>query len=152
MFGLILIAGPYIAGYLMRVYQVVKIILLSMKLYQLAEIYVQLDLLKQGYEVFTPIHDHSPIDLIAVKGSTTLKIQVKNSTFLRDNKINFRLKNEKGKYKNCDYYALVEPILNKIWYLPMSEAPTTYKTININEIKELPKRHDPTEPPSARDK
>ena len=152
MFGLIRIVGLSIAGCLMRVYQVVKIILLSMKLYQLAEIYVQLDLLKQGYEVFTPIHDHSPIDLIAVRGSSTLKIQIKNSTYIKEGSINFTLKNQDGKYDECDYYALVEPILNKIWYLPTNEAPRTRKIININEIKELPKRHEPTEPPSTGDK
>lgn len=113
-----------------------------MKLYQLAEIYVQLDLLKQGFEVFTPIHDHSPIDLIAVRGSAILKIQIKNSTYLQGNRINFTLKNQDGKYDNCDYYALVEPILNKIWYVPMNEAPRTRKTIDINEIKELPRENN----------
>lgn len=122
-----------------------------MKLYQLAEIYVQLDLLKQGFEVFTPIHDHSPIDLIAVRGSTILKMQIKNSTYLQGNKINFTLKNQDGKYDNCDYYALVEPILNKIWYVPMNEAPRTRKTIDINETKELPRENDPAIKTSAGD-
>ena len=41
------------------------------------------DLTKQGYECFTPFHDYSAIDLIAIKDYKLYRIQVKYRTLLR---------------------------------------------------------------------
>ena len=35
------------------------------------------DLTKQGYECFTPIHDYSAVDLMALKNNKVLRLQVK---------------------------------------------------------------------------
>ena len=86
------------------------------------------DLTKKGYECFTPIHDYSKVDLIAMdKFSQTFKIQVKYRTTFR-NKIEVGFCSVVNGKKipidlsAIDGWAIYCPELDKVVYVHKSEV------------------------------
>lgn len=51
-----------------------------MKAGSLGEISVQKELLKLGYEVYSPVSDNTKYDLIAVKGTEVFRVEVKTTS------------------------------------------------------------------------
>jgi hypothetical protein len=54
----------------------------------IGETEVTLELIKNGWDVFRPISDYSAVDLVALKGATTIRLQVK-----------FRAKDSRGLFE-----------------------------------------------------
>ena len=86
------------------------------------------DLAKKGYECFTPIHDYSKVDLIAMDSSSqTFKIQVKYRTTFR-NKIEVGFNSVVNGKKvpmdltAIDGWAIYCPELDKVVYVHKSEV------------------------------
>jgi len=88
------------------------------------------DLAKKGYECFTPIHDYSKVDLIAMdKSARALKIQIKYRTTFR-NKIEVGFNSVVNGKKvpmdlsAIDGWAIYCPEVEKVVYVHKSEVNT----------------------------
>lgn len=105
----------------------------------IGELAVAKDLINRGYFVFSEIGDLSKIDLIAIKGNETLKIQVK-TTYLRDGCCHlYFTKSAKGyKYqyssKDVDIFALYVADIDSIAYVN-SKASDYFKTMTFRNEK-----------------
>lgn len=85
------------------------------------------DLVEKGFDVFLPVSEHSPIDIIACRDSKTYRIQVKYRKLSRGNRISITLysvwSNSKGvntipiNLNNIDILAIYCKDSNKIYYL-----------------------------------
>jgi len=64
-----------------------------------AETIVTAELLKRGWVVSTPEGDYAPYDRIATKDCFTHKIQVKSTTYVKNNKYNWTLRCGRNKTK-----------------------------------------------------
>ena len=91
----------------------------------IGQLEVSLDLLKKGYQVFSPISDYSAIDLIAMnKKGTCARIQVKYRHFNKENVISINTASVvNGKaipvnFNLIDGYAIYCPELEDIVYVP----------------------------------
>lgn len=104
----------------------------------LGEILVIKRLIELDWNVFTPIHHNSKIDVIAIKDQKIKKIQVKTTTEQRNNSIILYLKkshlNPKYDYvydlKDLDYFALCFLPEEKVLFIPTTEI-GIQKTFNI---------------------
>lgn len=100
---------------------------------------------EQGYEIYWPALTQSAVDFIAVKGSETLKIQVKNAYWMsRPSGARYlQVTTRKGvggsrtySELDCDYVVCVHE--ESIWAFPVSVA-TLYRTINLEKGQDIRK-------------
>ncbi len=90
------------------------------------------DLTEKGYDIFLPLSEHLPIDLIAHKSGEIYRIQVKHraSGFL-EAKTQWADKNgshsKKYSEKDFDYYALYLPQIDRISYPSIKFAGCTIR-------------------------
>lgn len=103
---------------------------------KIAELKVTQDLLLKGYEVFLPVLDSSRADLIAIRDSEVLKVQVKSTSTnngiatLVINKV--RRNSSKGNFlspylpEEIDLFALHICDLDKIAYIKLKDIDVRY--------------------------
>jgi hypothetical protein len=94
------------------------------------------DLTKKGYECFTPIHDYSAVDLIAIKGCDTYRLQVKYRTLSRGSILVdlFSKVNGKSVPIDCnviDGWAVYCPEVDSVVYVSKHEVDTTKNSIGF---------------------
>lgn len=95
------------------------------------------DLTKKGYECFTPFHDYSEVDLIAMDANyKILKIQVKyRSTYRGVIEVGFRTtsmgKHTPINFDAIDGWAVYCPEIEKVVYISKSEVDLTKGGINF---------------------
>lgn len=95
------------------------------------------DLTKKGYECFTPFHDYSEVDLIAMDANyKTLRIQVKyRSTYRGVIEVGFRTtsmgKHTPINFDAIDGWAVYCPEIEKVVYISKSEVDLTKRGINF---------------------
>jgi hypothetical protein len=95
------------------------------------------DLTKKGYECFTPFHDYSGVDLIAMDSNyKTVRIQVKyRSTYRGVIEVGFRTtsmgKHTPINFDAIDGWAVYCPEIEKVVYISKSEVDLTKGGINF---------------------
>ena len=95
------------------------------------------DLTKKGYECFTPLHDYSEVDLIAMDSTyRTVRIQVKyRSTYRGVIEVGFRTtsmgKHTPINFDAIDGWAVYCPEIEKVVYISKSEVDLTKGGINF---------------------
>ena len=95
------------------------------------------DLTKKGYECFTPFHDYSEVDLIAMDSNyKTVRIQVKyRSTYRGVIEVGFRTtsmgKHTPINFDAIDGWAVYCPEIEKVVYISKSEVDLTKGGINF---------------------
>ena len=109
-----------------------------------AETIVTTELLKRGWVVSTPEGDYAPYDRIATKDSFTHKIQVKSTSYVKNNKYNWTLKHGKNKKKipsldDISYFICVATPINLFLVIPYDHIITLH-TVSINVDPEKIKR------------
>jgi hypothetical protein len=109
-----------------------------------AETIVTTELLKRGWVVSTPEGDYAPYDRIATKGSFTHKIQVKSTTYVKNNKYNWTLKHGRNKKKlpsldDISYFICVATPINLFLIIPYDHIISLH-TVSINVDPEKIKR------------
>ena len=98
----------------------------------LNELRVQAYYTKCGWDVFTPIHNKTRADFIAVKGEIINRIQVKTAQY-NNGYIQSRLSVNGNLYHKdeCDVIAFV--LDEKLWIAPITEV-EGYTSINLGKI------------------
>lgn len=122
----------------------------------IAEIAVQLEALKLGWDVLIPVGDRLPYDLVFVVNDNFIKIQVKSAWFseedgvylvdVRRTKTNRRkMKREKYSNNDFDYAILFVSDVNVFYILPVHEFNSFAGAITIHEgvsKQRKPKSHE----------
>ncbi len=85
------------------------------------------DLTKRGYECFTPIHDYSAVDLIAIRDNKVYRLQVKyRETFRSMIEVHFRsMVNGKAvsiDFNAIDGWAIYCPEVDSVVYVSKHEV------------------------------
>ena len=94
------------------------------------------DLTRNGYECFTPIHDYSAVDLIAMKDYKTYRVQVKYRTLSRESIIIDLFSKVNGKSVPIDIdaidgWAVYCPEVDKVVYIGKHEVNTNNNSIGF---------------------
>jgi len=105
----------------------------------LGEQIVILELIKQGWDVFQPIHHNSRVDLIAVQDTRIRRLQVKTTNEIVHNALPLYLKkthlNPKYDYtydkSDFDVFCLTSPDHNIVCFIPAEEALEYRRTIYV---------------------
>lgn len=85
------------------------------KIAKITQTVVAIDLIKRGWEVYTAFEDTHPFDILAIKGFSLKKIEVKSANILPSGR---RIVTDpKGKVKNGDYeiVASVDNLINIVY-------------------------------------
>lgn len=113
----------------------------------LNELRVQAYYTKCGWDVFSPIHNKTRSDFIAVRGNLVIRVQVKTAQY-NNGYIQARL-DVNGKTYTSDECDVVAFILDdKLWIAPIEQV-EGYTSINLGRVEQLNykprKEYDPTE-------
>lgn len=113
----------------------------------LNELRVQAYYTKCGWDVFSPIHNKTRSDFIAVKGNLVVRVQVKTAQY-NNGYIQARL-DVNGKTYTSDECDVIAFILDeKLWLAPIEQV-EGYTSINLGRVEKLNykprKDYDPTE-------
>lgn len=113
----------------------------------LNELRVQAYYTKLGWDVFSPIHNKTRSDFLAVKGSQIIRVQVKTAQY-NNGYIQARLDVNGKTYTSdeCDVVAFI--LEDKLWIAPVNQI-EGYTSINLGRVEKLNykprKEYDPSE-------
>ena len=102
----------------------------------IGQLSVAQDLINRGYSVFTELGDNSKVDLVAIKESQTIRIQVKYITPIKGS-VNLHTRKSGPGYsfrytvKQIDVFAVHVPGFDKILYVSSEELLRNKKQLNI---------------------
>ena len=107
----------------------------------IGELKAQYDFMKAGFDISIPVGDYCAYDLIAIKDSKILKIQVKSCEKIIDGRIKFDLTSrnyyidKKYDIQDCDYFY---------FYCLENEQSYLYKNTENNNSRAVYIRIEPT--------
>lgn len=113
----------------------------------LNELRVQAYYTKCGWDVFSPVHNKTRSDFIAVRGKLVVRVQVKTAQY-NNGYIQARLDVNGKTYTEdeCDVVAFI--LEDKLWLAPIEQI-EGYTSINLGKVEKLNykprKDYDPTE-------
>lgn len=86
----------------------------------MSELLVAADVICRGYEAYRATASQSSCDLVAIKGDTVLRIEVKTGQRSLDGELRCYVRNnQKGKH---DTVAVVDPASGQITYIPARDV------------------------------